>query len=130
MSNRRCIIVVDDDESICKILQKFFELKGHTCDYALSIDKAIQMIKKQRYHVMLLDLYFPPVGNGINFLKYMNQEDLKRDMKIIIITGNAAMWNVIECMKRGACDVIQKPFKCEKLYQNIMEAIGECAKCQ
>jgi len=59
------ILVVDDDETILDLLREALPALGYTADFAIAGDKAIQMIKKNRYDLILSDIRMPEI-NGID----------------------------------------------------------------
>ncbi len=58
---------------------------------------------------MILDIHMP-VLDGYGVLKYMKENDLHKSIPVIVLTGASDVETKIECYKRGALDVIEKPF--------------------
>jgi CheY-like chemotaxis protein len=53
------VLVVDDEQYVCKALRKFFEGKGYTVLEAFSGEEALETYKRERPNVVMLDIRMP-----------------------------------------------------------------------
>jgi two-component system chemotaxis response regulator CheY len=70
--------------------------------------EALMMLQSHRVHLILLDWNMPQLS-GLDFLRKIRALPLYKDLPIIMITSEAAKYNVIEALKNGATDYIIKP---------------------
>jgi DNA-binding NtrC family response regulator len=98
--------VVDDEEAICDILDKFFVGSGHKVKTVDNVADAINIIKTEDFDLVLCDLVMPDVS-GSDVIKFLNE--LKKRVKIGIITGWGETLKPIE-EGMNVDFVIRKPF--------------------
>src|SRR4030043_691866 len=113
------ILVADDDKNLRKVLANELSEEGFDVDEAESGDRAKELLEKDEYDVLILDLTMPGVG-GMEVLKKV--KDLELSTEVIILTGNATVPTAVEAMKLGAYDYLTKPFKMEELKAVIGKA--------
>lgn len=114
------ILVVDDDEQIRTVLHRFLERKGYEVRTASNGEEALSMIKKERPHIMLLDINMPVMG-GMEVLKVLREVD--KELAVMMLTGNGDETLAREAMQRGAVDYIPKPMNLNYLETTLMAKI-------
>ncbi|MFH1075950.1 MAG: response regulator, partial [Pseudomonadota bacterium] len=109
------LLAVDDEELIQVSLCKFFRNRGYETYGASTGEEALDLIKKVRPHLVLLDVMLDPSGmDGFDVLEKIKQID--KTIKVIIITGRATDKASIEkATQLGANDFLTKPLDYEKL---------------
>lgn len=119
------VLILDDEHVVCDLLCQALESLPsigtiHCCDRGR---KAVEMIKQEKYHLLLLDIKMPGM-TGIEVLK--NVRKIDGDLEVIIITAQATVANAIEALREGVFDYIKKPFDIVKLRNTVMNAINAC----
>jgi len=114
------IIVVDDDESIRKVLATIFEENGYTVDTAENGKQAIEKTEKNFYNLGLFDIRLPDI-EGTELLAKV--KDTTPRMRKIIVTGYPSLPNAVEALNKGADAYILKPFDMDKVLQTIKEQL-------
>ncbi|MCJ7469376.1 response regulator [Candidatus Bathyarchaeota archaeon] len=114
------IIVVDDDESIRKVLATILEEKGYTVDTAENGKQAIEKTEKNFYNLGLFDIRLPDI-EGTELLAKV--KDTTPRMRKIIVTGYPSLPNAVEALNKGADAYILKPFDMDKILQTIKEQL-------
>lgn len=104
---RHNLLVVDDEPSITKALKSFFEEKGFRVNTAQTAEEAISQAKKSALEVVLLDLRLPD-GSGLDVLTELKRQD--PSIRVVVISGYADQATITEARKRGADEVLHKPF--------------------
>ncbi len=104
------ILVIDDEIEICNIFTKAF--KGIRVFTASTGSSGIKMLKEKKPQVVFLDLQLPDI-HGIEVLKQIKQ--LSRETAVIVLTGYGSSDNVVEAMRLGAYEFINKPFALEEI---------------
>lgn len=117
------ILVVDDDESVRKVLSLILEEEGYVVDTAENGKEAIEKSESKFYNLALIDIRLPDM-EGTKLLTAMKETTPK--MAKIIITGYPTLKNAIETVNKGADAYILKPFNMD----NVLETIKEQLKKQ
>jgi DNA-binding NtrC family response regulator len=123
MGEKPRILIVDDDESIRKVLKTILEENGYTVDTAENGKTAIWKTNTKFYNLALIDIRLPDT-EGTKLLARI--KDTMPKMRKIIITGYPSVQNAVEALNKGADAYIMKPFDMEK----ILKTIGEQLKKQ
>jgi two-component system nitrogen regulation response regulator NtrX len=114
------IIIIDDDESIRKILSTILQEEGYTVDTADTGKEGIRKTNENCYNLALIDMKLPDI-EGIDLL--LKIKDTTPRMRKIIITGFPTIHNAMEAVNRRADAFILKPFEMEKVLQTIREQL-------
>jgi DNA-binding NtrC family response regulator len=116
MDSHPRILIVDDDESVRKVLATILHEEGYHVDSAKSGKEAIRKSKANFYNLALIDIRLPDM-EGIDLLTMMKETTPK--MVKIIVTGYPSLHNAIEAVNRGADAYIMKPFRVENALTTI-----------
>ncbi|MBW2064288.1 MAG: response regulator [Deltaproteobacteria bacterium] len=103
------IMVVDDDDNIRKLLEKFLSKKGYEVITARDGKEALEKIK-ERPEIMLLDIMMPKI-HGLEVLDRIKESSPKTE--IIMMTGFALNALGLESLQRGAFEFVTKPLDLE-----------------
>ncbi len=124
MAERARILVVDDDESVRKVLATSLA-EEYIVDTVENGKEAIEKSNTKIYNLALIDIRLPDM-KGIELLTKM--KDTTPKMRKIIITGYPKLQNAIEALNRGADIYILKPFHMGKVLETIKEQLREQQK--
>jgi DNA-binding response OmpR family regulator len=101
------ILIIEDDNSIQKLLSTLFKVQGFEISQAYSMDDAIKVVSNEGYDIVLVDVMLGD-GSGFDFAKdYLN----KLDIPYIFLTAVDDVYDKIEAINMGADDYIEKPFE-------------------
>ena len=114
------ILVIDDDESIRKILSAILEEEGYTVETAENGREAIDKTNAKVYNLVLVDVRLPDI-EGVVLLGKL-KETMPR-MRKIIITGFPTVRNAIEAVNNMADAYMLKPFEIGKILETIKEQL-------
>jgi len=120
MEHAARILLVDDEPGSRESLSLLLGHEGYLVDTASDGEKAIRLFSKNKYDVIITDLFLPG-ASGIDILKHVKDHPLP--CSVILITGNATAETAVEAMKEGAFDYIIKPVKFEKLKVLVEKAV-------
>jgi DNA-binding response OmpR family regulator len=127
------ILIIDDDEEICEEMSGILEDEGYLVNKVFDGLKASEMLEKEDYDLLLLDLKIPGLS-GLDILKSVKDKALKT--KVLVVTGRplrelvkTRVINAVEEDKEDkilklADGYINKPFDVEVLLDIIRELIG------
>ena len=111
------ILVVDDEQVVCNMLKKFLVKKGYKTTTVLSGEEAIKKVKKEKPHIVLLDIRMPGM-DGIETLKRIRQID--KEVGVVMVTVVNKDDTGRKCMELGAYDYITKPCSLDYLEKVLM----------
>ena len=110
------ILVVDDEEEICNILNKFFSRVGHIVKTVGNGAEAIELAKREDFDIVICDLTMPGV-TGHDVIKALNELD--KVPKIGVSTGSIEDYSSAEVNALKADFIINKPFRLLELANKI-----------
>lgn len=112
------ILVVDDEESVRVILKQILEKGGFGADVANDGEDAIEKMKKCSYDMLVTDINMPRM-DGVALLK--KSKELYPKIPVIFITAYGKDKIIMEAMKTGLSNYIEKPFKMDDVIRTIKE---------
>ena len=113
------VLVIDDEEYIRLLLKKELASAKRTIFTAENGKTALDMVRENRFDVILMDLRLPDV-NGLELL--IELKGVPGGNEVIVITGHGDIDTAVEAMKTGAYDFVRKPFNLERLDLMICRA--------
>ncbi|MFN7182283.1 MAG: sigma-54-dependent transcriptional regulator, partial [Planctomycetota bacterium] len=116
------ILVIDDDESVQKVLTNIFESKNYKVNVKGTAQSAIEELKKYSYDVAILDICLPD-KDGIECLKEIKNID--EYLPVIILTAYGNIKQTVSAMKLGAFDYLTKPISNDELILSVEKALKE-----
>jgi DNA-binding response OmpR family regulator len=121
-TNSLRILVVDDEEEICDILDKFFSKKGYQVRTVSNGREALILTKAVDYDLVLCDIAMPDVF-GYDVIRALNE--LENRPKIGIITGWGEKLKPIDDEEFKVDFVIRKPFHLLALTKHINDVMND-----
>lgn len=114
-------LVVDDSGVMRRIHSNI--LKEHNIDEseifeAENGEKALEIARKEDIGMFLVDWNMPKL-DGLKFVEYIRAMELYKDVPVIMITSEAARYNVVDAIKAGVTNYIVKPIKGDTLWEKI-----------
>ena len=106
MSNGRKILVVDDDEATCDLLQMMLKRQDYEAVTETSARAALNRIANEDFTAVLTDLDMAELG-GIELCQRI--AGVRADIPVIVVTGMGSLENAIAAMRAGAFDFVTKP---------------------
>lgn len=120
MNDNYTILVVDDEESVRKLLTAVLKREGYQVETAIDGEDALQQFGKVKPHVVLMDIRMPDM-DGIAAFKEMKK--IYRNVTVILMTAFAAVETAVEAIKLGAFDYLIKPFDINEVTLLVNRAI-------
>jgi DNA-binding NtrC family response regulator len=116
------ILIIDDEAAIRESLETLLMLEGYSVGAAPDGVKGLDELERQPYDLVLLDLALPGI-NGIDLLPRIL--DRHPQLPVIMITAYGTVTNVVDAIRAGARNFVQKPWENEKLLADIRAAISQ-----
>jgi len=118
MTNR--ILVVDDDESLRRVLQVQLEQEGYSVDSAASTQQAFSLLQLRWYDLVITDLKMPGLS-GMELLKQVKSQ--YPQTVVIVLTAFGTVETAVEAVKAGAYDFLTKPVHPDELSLVVARAL-------
>lgn len=111
------ILVVDDEEDLCEILQFNLETEGYTVDVSYSAEDALKR-KLTDYNLILLDVMMGEIS-GFRMARMMNENPEMAQIPIIFLTAKDTENDRLTGFNIGADDYISKPFSIREVLARV-----------
>src|SRR6201985_2749308 len=115
------ILIIDDEEAIRESLDTLLTLEGFSVNTSVDGPSGMELLSRNEYDLMLLDLALPG-QSGIDLLPRIIE--MQPNLPVIMITAYGTMGNVVDAIRAGAENFVQKPWDNEKLLADIRTAIA------
>ena len=119
--NKKKILVIDDENEICIILEKFFSKRGCDVKSTYSGTEAIVLLKNEEFALVLTDYVMPKVS-GYDVAMFL--DTLEKRPKIGILTGASELIGTKEREEMKVSFVMRKPFDFSELERHINGALN------
>jgi DNA-binding NtrC family response regulator len=119
--NPQRILIIDDEAAIRESLETLLALEGYAVESAGSGEEGLEHIGENSYDLVLLDLALPG-KSGLEILPLIRERH--PSLPVIMITAFGKVDNVVDAVRSGAQNFVQKPWDNEKLLADIRSAIG------
>src|SRR3954452_2514178 len=117
----RKILVVEDDESLRRVMQVQLEKAGHKTAVAADAGQALEVLNHEAQDVVITDLNLPGIS-GLELLKRVRAEH--PDTVTIVVTAYGTVTSAVDAMKAGAYDYVMKPvhsYELKVLVDRVLE---------
>lgn len=125
MVSQADVLVIDDEETVCKSCARILSEKGHRVKTALNGEEGLRQFEASHYDLVIADLKMPGTG-GIGVLRQVRERS--PETAVIVITGYSSVASAIEAMKLGAADYVEKPFTPDELAFAAAQALERRAE--
>ncbi|HOZ08625.1 MAG TPA: response regulator, partial [candidate division Zixibacteria bacterium] len=115
------ILVIDDEESMCRFMEIMLNREGYAVDTAASGRDGLALLRDRAYDLVIADLNMPEMS-GLDVLREVRS--FKADQDLIVMTAYATVETAVEAMKQGAVDYVTKPFKVDAIKLTIEKALS------
>ena len=106
MSEKKRILLVEDDKTLCQIYRINFELDGFELEEAHDGKVGLAYALNHQPNLIILDLMLPGI-NGLELLKIIKEKETTKDIPVLILT-NLSGEETDEAQKLGASACFQK----------------------
>ena len=114
------ILIIDDERNIRRTLDMILSGEGYQVFTCASAQAGLDILKKERIHLILLDIVMPET-NGLDLLPKLL--DVRPNLAVIMISGHGNVQNAVLAIKRGAYDFLEKPLDRDKVLLSISRAL-------
>ena len=115
------ILIVDDEETLCEVLQLNLENEGYDVDIALSAEEALTY-NLQDYSLILLDIMMGEIS-GIKMARMLKADVTTADIPIIFCTARDTEDDMVMGLNIGADDYIMKPYTIRNVIARVKSVL-------
>ena len=119
----KSILIVEDDNNIADLLRLYLEKEGYQATIAADGTQGIDLYRKLRPDLVLLDVMMPGV-DGWGVLRAIRQDS---QTPVIMLTAKGETTDKVSGLKQGADDYITKPFEMKEVIARIEAVLRRAA---
>ena len=119
----KSILIVEDDNNIADLLRLYLEKEGYQATIAADGTQGIDLYRKLRPDLVLLDVMMPGV-DGWGVLRAIRQDS---QTPVIMLTAKGETTEKVSGLKQGADDYITKPFEMKEVLARIEAVLRRAA---
>ncbi len=102
------LLIVDDNRVNRLLLARNVELQGHRSSSAENGRIALDMLRKESFDLLLLDIEMPEM-DGFEVLEQLKADVKLRDLPVLVTSSLEGLTNIVRCIELGAEDYLSKP---------------------
>ena len=118
------LLIVDDEKNIREVVREYASLNGYESDEAENGLEAVELVKKNRYDCVILDIMMP-VLDGFSACKQIRQI---QDVPVIMLSARQEEYDKLFGFELGVVDYVIKPFSPKELMARVRVAIERSKK--
>ncbi|MDY0324505.1 MAG: response regulator [Candidatus Carbobacillus sp.] len=118
---KKKVLVIDDEKELGLMTREVLADEGVDVSVAYTALDGLEVLKRSRYDVVLLDLKLPD-ENGLSLLKQIRDKDMMT--RIVIVTAYGSIEAAVEAMKSGANDFLAKPLSPEVVREVVLKQLS------
>jgi len=121
------ILIVDDSPPMRSVIKKTVKASGFRVGELVDASngkEALDILKKQQFDLVLTG-YNMPGMDGLELIGEMKNDDMLKDIPVVMITAEGSQQRVAEFMEKGTADYIKKPFTPEEIKSKLGLILGE-----
>ncbi|MCQ2406578.1 MAG: response regulator transcription factor [Oscillospiraceae bacterium] len=119
------ILIVEDEIPINNLIEMNLTEAGYDCTCAFDGISACDIIEKERFDLVLLDIMLPG-ANGYEVLDYIKPYN----MPVIFLTAKGTTEDKVKGLRLGADDYLTKPFEIVELLARVESILRRAGKTQ
>ena len=124
MTDARTLVIVEDDATFARTLQRSFERRGYQVWVAGSAAALNGLLETHTPQFAVVDLKLG-TDSGLTCVKELHERDAA--MRIVVLTGFASIATAVEAIKLGACHYLPKPANTDDIEAAFTKADGDVA---
>lgn len=123
-SDRHTLLVVEDDQTLCRLLGEILATAGYTVRFAMSRAQINAEVNRATLpDLMLLDVTLPD-ADGLKILAKLRSHPRFAELPVIMMTGRSGAADVMQGLAAGADGYVTKPFKLSALVGVVNSSLG------
>ena len=116
------VLLIDNEEGMCRMMQAIMMDQGYTVTAYTRPEQAVTAFDAGQYDLVVTDIKMP-VMDGLEVLQRIKAKEPA--IPVIMITGYATVDMSIQALRKGAYDMVTKPFEPEELLSRVRNALRQ-----
>lgn len=122
MANKK-ILIIEDEETLQRALTQYLEEENFEVFSAMDGEKGIEMVKKEKPDLVLLDIILPK-KDGFQVLEEIKQEETTKNIPVILLTNLESIDDIQKAFDKGATTyLVKSEYKLEDVVKKINETL-------
>ncbi|WP_277058492.1 sigma-54-dependent transcriptional regulator [Trichlorobacter lovleyi] len=122
MTDKQRILLIDNEEGLCRMMEQVLLDSGYLVRAYTSPVKAMEEFSAAAWDLVITDIKMPGM-TGLEVLQRVKEKC--RDLPVIIITAYATVEMSIQALRKGAYDMLTKPFEPDELVFRVKNALQQ-----
>ncbi len=122
MSDHPRLLLVDDDEVFCQVLERALAKRGFEVSVALNLSDGLRLAEKLTPEYAVIDLR---IGHDSGLALVKALKELDANTRIVILTGYASIATAVEAIKLGATHYLTKPADADEVVAALHKEDGD-----
>ncbi len=114
----KCLLIIEDDESMRAALQRIFLNEGYLLKMAADATELSKVLDETPIDLILMDVGLPWV-NGFELAQLLKENPDLKAIPLVFVSGNADPEDMKKAFALGADDFIKKPFDVDSLRKTV-----------
>ncbi|MCP5418913.1 MAG: sigma-54-dependent Fis family transcriptional regulator [Gammaproteobacteria bacterium] len=119
---RKRILLIDDEEAMCRMIAAVMTDQGYAVTSFTRSPEAVTAFSSEHYDVVISDVKMPTM-DGLEVLQRI--KEIAPDIPVLMITAHATVDMSIQALRKGAYDMLTKPFEPEELLSRVRNALRQ-----
>ena len=124
MSKKSRILLIDDHQTVFRLLEAIVRIKGYTLLYAENGQQGIVMARQELPDLILLDVMMPDI-DGFKVCQYLKENEETKEIPIMFLTARGSDGDLEAGRKAGADGFMTKPFQTIEVLRQIERLLSE-----
>src|SRR5512138_2018847 len=121
MSEKKRILLIDNEEGLCRMMEAVLLDSGYAVKAYTRSFEAVEDFRQGDWDLVVSDIKMPGM-DGLEVLQRVKAKDAA--IPVIMITAYATVETSIQALRRGAYDMLTKPFEPEELLYRVKNALN------
>ena len=120
----RSILVVDDEESIQRLLGSILQMDGHAVDTARNGAEALEYLTRHRYDLVITDIKMPDM-DGRELYQRLKELDSELARRTVFITGDTVSPETRRFLQQIRNPCLAKPFRMREVRETVLKVLAD-----
>ncbi|MEI7817503.1 MAG: sigma-54 dependent transcriptional regulator, partial [Desulfuromonadales bacterium] len=122
MADKKRILLIDNEAGLCRMMEQILVDHGYLVRSFTSPQKAVEEFKAGAWDLVISDIKMPGMS-GMEVLQIIKAK--QQDIPVIMITAYATVEMSIQALRKGAYDMLTKPFEPDELVYRVKNALQQ-----
>lgn len=122
MAAKKRILLIDNEAGLCRMMEQILLDHGYLVRFYTSPQKAVEEFKASAWDLVISDIKMPGMS-GLDVLQAIKAK--QQDIPVIMITAYATVDMSIQALRKGAYDMLTKPFEPDELIYRVKNALQQ-----